>query len=105
MYNHPYRAGRRKFFLLLFPALVFLAGGAVMLLWNAILPDLLQANHITYWQSVGLLVLCRILFGGFHFGPRSRFPFGGPPHLRDKWANMTEEERKQFKEQWRKRWD
>jgi O-antigen/teichoic acid export membrane protein len=43
-------------------ALIF--GFAVMLLWNAILPSLFSVHSVTYWQSVGLLVLARILLGG-----------------------------------------
>lgn len=75
--------------------------GIVMLLWNAILPEVIHVSTITYWQSLGLLVLSRILFGGFKPGPpRGRSPFGRQ-EWREKWMNMSEEERRQFKEQWR----
>ncbi len=96
---------KRYFFLLLIPAFLAVLGGVVMVLWNAVLPDVFGWRRVTYGQALGLLVLCRILFGGFHFGPR-RFgpPFGGPPpHVREKWMRMSEEERAQFKEAWRKR--
>ena len=53
-------------------ALIF--GIAVMLLWNAILPGLFSVHPATYWQSVGLLVLVRILMGG-SLGYR-RYGFG-----------------------------
>jgi hypothetical protein len=50
----------------LFIALFVLAGGGiVMLLWNWLLPPLFDWPAITLWQGFGLLVLCRILFGGF----------------------------------------
>jgi hypothetical protein len=39
-------------------------GYVVMLLWNAVMPTVIAAHSITYWQSVGLLVLARILVGG-----------------------------------------
>ena len=39
--------------------------GVVMLLWNSILPIVLHAGMITFWQAAGLLVLARLLFGGF----------------------------------------
>jgi MFS family permease len=70
---------RRYFFLLLIPVLLAVLGGVVMVLWNAVVPDVFGWRRLTYGQAVGLLVLCRMLFGGFHFGPR-RFgpPFGGP---------------------------
>jgi hypothetical protein len=75
-----------------------------MLLWNATLPNLLHVNTLTYWQAAGLLALCRILFGGLRFGGRPYGKFGGPPsHLRDKWMNMTDEEKKKFREEWKKR--
>lgn len=41
-------------------------GWAVMWLWNTVLPDLLGVRAITYGQAIGLLVLCRLLFGGMH---------------------------------------
>lgn len=74
---HPHRpSGRRAlhmagrilagFALAAVMAVVF--GGAVMLLWNRILPDLLGTRTITFWQSVGLILLARILVGGFHHG-------------------------------------
>lgn len=56
-------------------ALVLLFGYIVMGLWNSILPDLLSVRHINYWQSVGLLLLARILVGGFHGK-------GSPEHAR-----------------------
>ncbi len=95
---------RRYFFLLVIPLLFGALALVVMLLWNAILPAVLHVEAITYWQAAGLLLLCRILFGGFGFGGRrGRRHFGGPPQAREKWMNMSEEERIKFKEEWRKR--
>src|SRR3989304_5630332 len=47
--------------------LLFIAiGGEVVLqLWNWLLPPLFGWRQITFWQAVGILALCRILFGGF----------------------------------------
>lgn len=99
---------------LLFPlfavAAVLLMGVVVRFLWNAILPALLGVTIISYWQAVGLLVLCRILFGNFGRSsmggnPRWKNNEGtrmGPP-WREKWANMTDEERAKLKEEWRRR--
>ncbi len=37
----------------------------VMLLWNALIPGIIGWAAISYWQSAGLLILCRFLLGGF----------------------------------------
>ena len=100
--------GRKGRFLFPFfaPLLIFLLAAVVMGLWNATLPQLLSVNRIGYWQALGLFLLCRILFGGFGFkGRNGRFEGGrnGWEGWRGKWQNMTEEERANFKEQWRKR--
>jgi len=42
----------------------FIAGEAVKLLWNWLMPALFGLGQLTYWQALGLLALCRLLFGG-----------------------------------------
>ncbi|MES1214538.1 MAG: hypothetical protein ABUT20_03390 [Bacteroidota bacterium] len=102
-----YYGGRKKKFFLFIPIIVIgailLFGWIVMLLWNAILPSALHAGEISFWQAVGLLILTRILVGGFH-GKR----FGGGPGFRggigrEKWMSMSDEEKAKFKEEWRMR--
>lgn len=44
---------------------VVLFSGLVMLLWNGILPAVLHVSAITLWQAAGILLLSKILFGGF----------------------------------------
>jgi Ca2+/H+ antiporter, TMEM165/GDT1 family len=39
-------------------------------LWNGVLVDVVAVKTITYWQALGLLVLSKILFGGFPCGRR-----------------------------------
>src|SRR5947209_6252570 len=58
--------------------------GIVMLLWNSILPAVLHAGMITFWQAAGLLLLARILFGGMK-GRRYRMAGG----CQGRHANMT----------------
>lgn len=87
-------------------ALVLLSAGAaagwvVMTLWNAVLANALGTKPLSYWNALGLLLLCRILFG--NWGPRHRGPSSGPVAMREKWAAMTPEQRAQFKEHWRAR--
>jgi hypothetical protein len=101
--NTPFKHKRRFFF---FPfvvlAFILLASLAVMLLWNEIIPALfVSTGKLTYPHAVGLLILCRILFGGF----KGRGPGGyrGGPPWRQKMMNMSEEEREKFKTEWRER--
>ena len=69
-------------------------GYAVMRLWNGLVPDLFGGHAVTYVQALGLLVLCRLLVGGF--GGR-----GGGMHWRrrmlERWEQMTPEEREKFR--------
>lgn len=97
------RSGPPKFikFIFIGAAIALGMGFIVMLLWNAILPSLLGVKLISYWQAVGLLVLCKILFGGFKPGGPPGGRFGPPPHIREKFMNMTDEEKEQFKQQWK----
>ncbi|HTB05987.1 MAG TPA: hypothetical protein VK806_03465 [Bacteroidia bacterium] len=84
-------------------------GYIVMLLWNAIIPGLFaSAGTLTYCHALGLLVLCKILFGGFR-GKRCGCGGGwrGRRHMnaawKEKWSGMTEEEKAKFKEEWKNR--
>ena len=57
---------------------------------------------VTYWQALGLVVLSWILFRGFR-GPR----FSGghwKDRLRERWRNMTPEQREEFVKGVRTRW-
>jgi len=44
---------------------IAIGGEIVMHLWNWLLPPLFGWRELTFWQALGMLVLCRILFGGF----------------------------------------
>jgi len=75
-------------------------GFVVMLLWNNVVVSLFGLKVISYMQSMGLLILARILTG--NFGPRG---FGGPGammhrkgFMHERWKNMSEEEKIQWKE-------
>jgi hypothetical protein len=89
-------------FLVFAPAVLALLSVMVMLLWNALIPSLFSGPVLGFWQAVGLLILCRILFGGL----RGRGGHGGWRHQhawRDRWHRMTPEERDRFRESFR-RW-
>ena len=94
---------KRFYYFIPFIALAFvlLLGGLVMLLWNGVLTDIVPVRPISYWQAIGLFILCKILFGGFRPGP-SGFRRGGPP-WKTKLMNLTPEERERFKKEWQQR--
>ena len=75
-----------------------------MLLWNWLTPTLFGWRQVTFWQALGLLALCRILFGGFrlggHGGHRSRIR----ERMAERWEKMTPEEREKYRQSFRGRW-
>lgn len=78
----------------------------VMLLWNAIVPGLTGWGTLTWLQALGLLVLSRILVGGFrgrHAGGHCGTGWRHRDHWRAYWANMTEEQRAAMKQRWQHR--
>jgi hypothetical protein len=88
---------------------VFLGGEIVLHLWNWLLPPLFGWHEVTFWQAIGLLALCRILFGGFGFrgGSRSharrRIVDRMADRVADRWEQMTPEERERFRQRMRER--
>lgn len=68
---------KRLIFIPVAIACVFLAGLLVMLLWNNILPAVFGWPALTYWQALGIFVLCKLLFGFGGGGPKRGGPFRG----------------------------
>ena len=85
-------------------AAVLLFGFVVMSLWNAILPAVIGVKAISFMQALGILVLSKILFGGFGrgagFGHKQR---EWKQQMKNKWEGMNPEEREKFKTEWRNR--
>ncbi len=89
----------------------FIGGEVVRLLWNWLLPPLFGWRQITFWQALGLLALCRILFGGFGLHGRSRSTSAIRSRMADRmadrvaerWEHMTPEERERFRQRVRER--
>ena len=75
---------------------IALGGEVVQQLWNWLLPPLFGWHVITFWQAIGILALCRILFGGW----------GGHGSHRSNWRRrraerreaMTPEERERLRQ-------
>ena len=49
-------------FLGLIAIVIVILGYPVMLLWNWLIPELFGLSEITFWQAIGLNILCTILF-------------------------------------------
>ncbi len=75
---------------------IAIGGEIVMHLWNWLLPMLFGWRHITFWQAIGILVLCRILFGGVS-GRGLHRSYSGR-RMAERWRNMTPEEREKFRQ-------
>lgn len=103
--NRPKRFGIGRFFGFALLFLVFAAamGFIVMFLWNAILPAVTGVQPLNYWQAAGLLILCRILFGGHGGGRWGKGGHGPGNPYRERWMNMSDEERQKAREAWRNR--
>ncbi len=91
-------------------AFIVIGGTIVMTLWNWLLPPLFGWRTITVWQAVGLLALCRILFGGVAArggGPRMdmrrRMADRMADRVAERWERMTPEERDRFRDRLRQR--
>jgi hypothetical protein len=98
-----------------FVAFIAIGGEIVRLLWNWLLPPLFGWREITFWQGLGLLALCRILFGGFRLNGGGGSGGGRPGDFRrhrldrladrvgERFDAMTPEERERFRERLRDR--
>ena len=87
-------------FFFLMPVVIAAIAGLLALavhgLWNGVLTEVVGVKAITYWQALGLLVLARILVGGFprpggHFGPR------GKHTMMQHWESLTPEQREKLR--------
>ena len=83
-------------FLVIGVAVVALLTFVVMSLWNWLTPALFGWHAITYWQALGILVLSKILFGGFRGGPGRHMQWRR--RMMERWAQMTPEEREKFRQ-------
>lgn len=74
-----------------------------MYLWNWLVPVLFAGPVIDFWQTLGLLVLSKILFSGFGKG-RSHDHGRWRGYWKEKWSGMTPEERERFKQKMKNKW-
>ncbi|MGZ5244587.1 MAG: hypothetical protein ACXWDO_02915 [Bacteroidia bacterium] len=85
------------FFPLLAIAFITVFSFIVMQLWNNVLAEVVNVQHVSFWQAMGLLVLSKILFGGLGMG-KSGGGGGWRKHkMEEKMKHMSPEEREKFK--------
>jgi hypothetical protein len=103
--RHGHRCHRRRFWKIPFIiAFIVLAKSAlVMLLWNGLIPNLFHGPIVTYGQALGLTVLAHLLVGFRPFGPPGRH-FMHHHHLRERWANLSPEEKEKLRSEMHSRW-
>lgn len=62
--------------------LAFIFGYVVMWLWNWVMPTVFNLPEINYWMAFGIILLAKILFGGFGHGhPKDKKD--DPPHKKE----------------------
>ncbi len=94
--------GRFIFIPIAVTAFLSLISFVVMQLWNNLLPDIIHVGTITFWQAMGIFILCKILFG---FGKGGKPGWGGGPggnpwmrrKMEERFSNMSSEEKEKFK--------
>ena len=82
---------------------VVIGGEIVLHLWNWLLPPLFGWRLITFWQALGILLLCRILFGGLGWrgSGRSGIRRRIAERMGERYPPMTPEERERFRQRMR----
>ena len=90
-------------FVLLLVLCTAIAGFLFMSLWNWLMPALFGLRLITFWQALGLLILSKILFGGFRgrSGQHGPWRWGWRRRWMERWEQMTPEEREKFRQGFR----
>jgi hypothetical protein len=87
-------------------------GWLAMWLWNQLVPPIFHGPVLTYWQTVGLLVLARMFVGGWgghhhHHHKKHWHQRQWRARWQEKMEKMSPEEREKFRTKMRRRcgWD
>ena len=62
-------------------------GYFVMLLWNWLMPELFGIKTITFWQAAGIIILARLVFGGFKHSTNHHHSHRKPPLMKEHFKN------------------
>lgn len=76
-----------------------------MSLWNWLVPALFAGPAITFWQTLGLLVLLKILLWPVSGGRRWKHHRHGPGrYWAARWESLTPEQKERMKARMREKW-
>ncbi len=86
-------------------ALVFVTamGFLTMTLWNWLIPVLFNGPEIMFAQALGLMLLGRLLVGGW--GKGHHHHDGWKARMKEKLTGISEEEKAAFKKRFCDKWD
>ena len=85
-------------------AFLLVMGTVVMALWNWLMPSIFNLPPLDLGQAIGLLLLARVLSGGFRLGLMgSKEDWAQKKEMWEKFSNMPPEERRKWKEDLRER--
>jgi len=91
----PHRLARALRFIVFAIVAALALSFLIMRLWNWLMPPVFGFRLITFWQALGLLVLSKLLFGGFRGGPWAGMRWRR--RMMERWQQMTPEEREKFR--------
>lgn len=94
-----------RFLRFLLLALVFVAamGFLTMTLWNWLVPELFNGPEIMFAQALGLMLLGRLLVGGWGKGHAQHD--GWKARMKEKLTGISEEEKEAFRKRFCDKWD
>jgi len=78
---------------------------AVMWLWNWLVPEVFNGPDLSYWQTLGLLVLTKILFSGMGKGGSSHSSKYSRHSKKDHSHWCGDEHSSKYKDKWRKKYE
>lgn len=88
--------------------LIFVAamGFLTMFLWNWLIPVLFQGPEIRFEQALGLMLLGRLLVGGWGKGHNHcGHGDGWKTRMKERFTGISEEEKQAFKKRFCDKWD
>lgn len=82
-------------------------GFGTMWLWNWLVPTLFNGPIISFWQTLGLILLSKILFSGFggkSHGHNTGYGAQWKRRFVEKVSSLSPEEREAFKQKMKDKW-